>query len=206
MNEARRMQATRISKAGRWTATAVAMLALAACQSAEPPRQTVAAEATAPILAAPPEATQPARPPIPAAQATFRFEQILGVPTNKQDILAGEIARAAKGRNLTLVRRTDPSASYRVLGFLSAVGGDAGVTITYVWDIVDAQNKRIHRITGIEIGGSSDADPWAGVDSDILSNVAARTVEQIYAWVNEVPPTSAPPLPAAAAPMQGEAI
>lgn len=179
---------------------------LAGCQASDGARLGASADVTGPTVAAPPEATQPTAPPIPAALATFRFDQILGVPTNRQDVLATELARFAKGRSLTLVRRGDPTASYRLLGFLSAVGGDAGTNVTYVWDIVDAQNNRLHRISGIEIAGAASADPWSGVSDEVLAAIAARTVEQVYAWVNQVPAAGAPPSPEAAAPMGGKAI
>lgn len=196
----------------RWAAAATALVLLAACQASEGGgRLTAHREVNAPTVPAPPDATKPAPPPVPAAQASFRFDQILGVPTNKQDTLATEIARFARGRNLTLVRRGDPSASYRILGFLSAVGGDAGVNVTYVWDIVDANNNRLHRITGIEVAGTSSADPWSGVNDAVLSAIAERTVEQIYAWLNQAPagangvPSAAASRPATAA-TQGTAI
>ena len=177
---------------------------LAACQSGGiAPRQ---AAVDGPTVKAPREATTPSVPPIPAAQASFRFEQILGVPTNKADVLATGLARAARDRNLTLVRRTDPTASYRVLGFLSAAGGDTGTSVTYVWDIVDAENRRLLRISGVEIASGTSADPWSGVNEETLRVIAARTVEQINAWVNQAPPAGAPPAPAAAAPLPSQAI
>jgi len=171
----------------------VAAVALSACQSAESGRQMQARRATpAATLVAPADATRPAPPPVPATQASFRFDQILGIPANRQDTLASAIASAAKARNLTLVRRSDPNAAYRVLGYLSAVGGDGGVTVSYVWDIVDARNNRLHRFTGTEIAGSADADPWSGVDNKTLTAIGGRTVEAIYAWVNRLPPPAAP--------------
>jgi hypothetical protein len=191
---------------GRGAALVGALALLAACQASEGGRLGAGREVTGPTVPAPPEATQPTRPPIPAAQASFRFDQILGVPTNRQDVLATEIARHARSRSLTLVRRGDPTASYRLLGFLSAVGGDAGTSVTYVWDIVDARNNRLHRITGIEVAGTAQADPWSGVSDEVLAAIAARTVEQVYAWVNQSPAAGAPPSAAAAAPAPGEAI
>lgn len=183
------------TRAGRLTRAFLSLLAaaviVAGCQSNANGSRMGAGGS--PSVNAPPEATRPNPPPIPAAQATFRFDQILGVPTNRQDVLATEIARYAKGRSLTLVRRGDPSASYRLLGFLSAVGGDAGVNVTYVWDIVDANNNRLHRITGIEVAGTATADPWSGVSDQVLAAIAARTVEQVYAWLNQVPAGSPPP-------------
>lgn len=186
----------------------LATLLLAGCQNggasaARPGTATPVAR----TLATPPEAVAPTVPPVPASQATFRFDQVLGVPTNKADSLATDLGRYARGRNLTLVRRGDPTASYRILGYLSAVGGDEATNVTYVWDILDSSGRRLHRITGIEIAGEADADPWSGVNDQVLQAVAARTVEQIYAWLNQVPAgPGAPAAPAAAAQLPGTSI
>lgn len=171
---------------------------LAACQSTAPARPKAAAVA-GPTVPAPPEATQPAVPAVPAAVATFSFDQIKGVPTNKQDELARAIAKHAQARNLRLVRRTDPSATYHVWGYLSAVGGDVGTNVTYVWDIIDQSGNRVLRFSGIEIAGAADNDPWNSVDGTALDTVAARTVEDVYAWINRLPRPAVTGAPAAQA-------
>lgn len=144
-----------------------------------------------PTVAAPPEATMPAPPPIPASQASFRFEQMLGVPTNAADTLAAALGNAARARGLTLVRRGDPTASYRVLGYLSASGDADGTQIVFVWDIFDAEGRRLTRLTGTQAAGGASGDPWAGVSSEELEAVAAHTVEMMYAWANRGPATVA---------------
>lgn len=179
-------------------AMAVLLLGLlAACQTDGAPGRRSASAIAGPTVPAPPDATRPMAPAVAAANAAFRFDQILGVPTVKQDTLAHALADDARTRNIRLVRRSDPSAPYRVLGYLSAVGGDAGVSVTYVWDIVDADNKRVHRVTGVETAGTADADPWSGVDNKTLEAIAARTIEDIYAWINRLPSTGAAAVPAA---------
>lgn len=167
---------------------------LTACQSTAParPKPVVAG----PTVAAPPEATQPAVPAVPAAIATFSFDQIKGVPTNKQDELAKSIAKYAQQRNLHLVRRTDTTATYHVWGYLSAVGGDVGTNVTYVWDILDQSGNRVLRFSGIEITSGTNDDPWQGVDGTTLDTVAARTVEDVYAWINRLPQPSVAGAPA----------
>lgn len=174
---------------------------LAACQVAEVSRPKPAPAAlSGPTVAAPPEATQPAAPVIPAEMATFSFDQIKGVPTNKQDTLAQAIASYAQKRSLRLVRRTDASASYHVWGYLSAVGGDVGTNVTYVWDILDQAGNRVLRFSGIETAAAASGDPWDQVDSSVLDAIAARTVEDVYAWINRLPQPGAATVAGTAAP------
>jgi len=172
---------------------------LTACQSTEPTRSKPAVAAAGPTVPAPPEATRPAAPAVPAAVATFSFDQIKGVPTNKQDELARAIAKYAQQRNLHLVRRTDTTATYHVWGYLSAVGGDVGTNVTYVWDILDQSGNRVLRFSGIEIAGATNEDPWESVNGSVLDTVAARTVEDVYAWINRLPQPSVTGAPVAQA-------
>ncbi|MBH0239295.1 hypothetical protein [Methylobrevis albus] len=167
-------------------------LALAGCQSSSP-SSTATAGAGGPVrLQAPPDATQPTRPPVPAGQASFRFDLVQGIPTNRADELAVSLGSRARARGLTLVRRGDPAASYRILGYLSAVGGDTGTNVSYVWDVMDSGNRRLYRVTGFELAGNADGDPWGGVTDTTLDAIAARTVEALAAWIDQ-------PLPAAPA-------
>lgn len=163
---------------------------LTACQSTAPARPKPAVVA-GPTVPAPPEATQPSVPAVPADVATFAFDQIKGVPTDKQQDLAKAIAKYAQQRNLHLVRRIDTNATYHVWGYLSAVGGDVGTNVTYVWDIIDQSGNRVLRFSGVEITDGVNDDPWQGVSGGTLDTVAARTVEDVYAWINRLPQPSA---------------
>lgn len=178
---------------------------VAACQVAAPVRPKPAAAVAGPTVPAPPDATRPAAPTVPAAAATFSFDQIKGVPTNKQDALARSIATYAQQRNLRLVRRTDTTATYHVWGYLSAVGGDVGTNVTYVWDILDQSGNRVLRFSGIEIAAAADADPWEKVDNSVLDVIAARTVEDVYAWINRLPQPAEPAPAGSAAAVAGKA-
>ncbi|MBB4301182.1 hypothetical protein GGD81_000197 [Rhodobium orientis] len=130
--------------------------------------------------ATPPPAAAP--PPVPASDATIAFEPFIGMPGNRADELAKRIGVEAQRQNLNLVRRLDAEATYRVRGYLTAVGSDSGATIVYVYDIFSG-NTRVHRITGQEVSEGSDGDPWNGVENDALKNIAARTVIEIKSWL-----------------------
>lgn len=171
---------------------------LTACQSTAPARPKPAAYA-GPTVPMPPEATQPSAPAVPAAIATFAFDQIKGVPTDKQQDLAKAIAKYAQERNLHLVRRIDTTATYHVWGYLSAVGGDVGTNVTYVWDIIDQNGNFVRRFSGVEIASGVNDDPWQGVTGSTLDTVAARTVEEVYAWINRLPQPSVTGAPTAQA-------
>jgi hypothetical protein len=178
-------------------------LFLAACNTVAPEAPKKAADFDGPTVAAPPEATQIAPPAVAAADAAFRFDQFYGVPTLNREGLSRAIATAATNRSIRLLPYNDPNPPYRVLGYLSAVGGDAGVTVSYVWDVIDAHNARVHRTSGFEIAAAANADPWSAVSNQVLQAIADRSIEDLYAWINRMPappqPATPPVVPAASA-------
>ena len=149
-----------------------AMLLSACAENGTPP--TPANIASTPV---------PAAPAVPASDATVAFEPFVGIPGNRADQLAAKIGDEARRENLKLVRRVDETATYRVRGYLTAVGGESTTTIVYVYDIFSG-NTRVYRISGQETSEGSRGDPWTGVDNDALNNIAKRTVISIKAWLN----------------------
>ena len=159
----------------------VLALVLAGCSADDP-------QPAASIAAVPRPETAPPVPTIPADQATFAFDPFIGAPGNIADDLSRKIGSAARQENLTIVRRSDTKATYRVTGYLNAVGDNTGTVLVYVYDIYDAANRRVHRVTGQESSGGSAGDPWAGISGSALQNVATRTVDSLKTWITSVSP------------------
>ncbi len=128
-------------------------------------------------------ATAPSPPAVPASEATIAFEPFIGMPGNRADQLSRKIGEMAQKEKLKLARRIDEQATYRVRGYLTAVGNESGTTIVYVYDIFRG-NIRVHRISGQETSEGSRGDPWTGVDNDALNNIAIRTVVALKSWLS----------------------
>lgn len=120
---------------------------------------------------------------VPAAQARFAFQPISGVPSEQVAKLTTGLNEEAHKRSIVLVPEGDSSATYRVNGYLSAVGGPSGAIMVYVWDIVDANGTRLHRISGQEPSTGGAPDPWAGISDATLRLVAQRTIDSMAGWV-----------------------
>lgn len=120
--------------------------------------------------------------PIKGADAKFAFVEITGAPANHVIEFQRAIDAEAKARNLTIVPEGDPSATYVVKGYLSAIGDRGGTLLVYVWDVADMTGKRLHRVTGQEPAGGSGTDPWRGVNSEAVRIVAQRTIDDLVAW------------------------
>ena len=53
-----------------------------------------------------------------------------------------------------------------------------------MWDVVDRQGTRLHRVTGQEIGGAfRNGDPWTGIGTANITNAARKTMDSLANWV-----------------------
>lgn len=149
--------------------------ALAACQSSPQPPAPVSGQVSTPSIAAPQTAED---------GVTFAFEPFTGAPGNIADQLSEMIGREARSRNIQLVRRVGATATYRVNGYLAATGQPSNGTLFYVFDVVDANGRRVKRISGTEETGGASGDPWQAVGNGTLSRIAARSLIELEAWLN----------------------
>lgn len=120
---------------------------------------------------------------VPAAQARFAFQPVTGVPSEQLAKLTAGLNEEAHKRSIVLVPEGDPTATYRVHGYLSAVGGPSGAIMVYVWDILDPNGTRLYRISGQEPSTGGVPDPWAGISDVTLRLVAQRTIDSMAGWV-----------------------
>lgn len=122
--------------------------------------------------------------PIKGPDAKFAFVEISGAPARHALEFNKAIDREAKTRNLNVVPEGDPSATYLVKGYLSAIGDSRGTLLIYVWDVSDVNGRRLHRVSGQEPAAGSGNDPWGGINPDAVATAAERTIDDLIAWVS----------------------
>jgi hypothetical protein len=122
--------------------------------------------------------------PIKGPDARFAFAQIAGVPSTHVTEFSRALNREAEARHLTIVPEGDPSATYVVKGYLSAIGDRSGAVLVYVWDVTDTNGRRLHRVTGQEPTDSGGVDPWQGIGDEAVRTVAERTIDDLVSWVS----------------------
>jgi hypothetical protein len=123
-----------------------------------------------------------AAPAVPFADAKFSFAAVTGAPAQVLATLSAQLGQEAFTQKVTLVPSGDPTATYVIKGYLSAVGDTSGTILVYVWDVFDTSGKRVHRISGQETSVKGSQDPWSGVDKDTTLNVARRTIGALVLW------------------------
>ena len=122
---------------------------------------------------------------LPAASGeSLRFLPIIGAPVQAVTPLSRQLGAEARARGLTIKSASDASSEHILKGYFSAFADSGNVTITYVWDILDASGGRLHRIQGQEIVPSGAQDPWAAVPASVMQQIATKSMAEYVSWRN----------------------
>ena len=182
------------ANAAKWTSTLAllaaltAPLALGAC---------VAVETTAEVAPDAAASHQFAlRQGANFAQASLAIVSVEGAPSAIAADFVRRLDSAARARQLAVVDAG--KARYFVRGYLSASPTEDGAEIEYVWDVFTAGKQRVQRLNdAVEVKGAGD-DPWALAGEAALTSVAAKSADDLAAFLSNTP--EAAPAAAAAEP------
>jgi hypothetical protein len=106
---------------------------------------------------------------------------IIGTPPEIAEQMTQALAAAGQDRKLILLPAGE-KATYTLRGYLVASSEKKGSTISYIWDVTDAQGTRVARISGDEvIATRTGSDPWSGVDGAAIRSIAGKTTSQLAA-------------------------
>jgi hypothetical protein len=129
------------------------------------------------------------------APATVAIVSVAGAPDAVASSFLQELARDARAREIVLVE--PKKARYLVRGYLSAAATADGATLEYVWDVFGPDKLRAQRLNDvISVKGEGD-DPWAIAGEAALNSVAAKSADDLAAFLSNTP--DAKPIAAAAA-------
>ena len=133
---------------------------------------------------------------------TLAFESIDGPPPEVFRKLVTSLNDEASTRQLPVTSRAN-AATYRVRGYVSALVERGRTSFAWVWDIYDADKRRVLRLSGEEpAAAGKHRDAWAGADNDVLRKIARDGLEQVAAFLNgsAPPPAASPPATPASEP------
>lgn len=122
--------------------------------------------------------------------ATVAMESLDGAPDAVTARFDRVFAKAAAARDITMA---EPStAHYLVRGYLDAASADDGTTVTYVYDIFDANDQqRVNRVTDVLTLPTSGGDAWAQVDNSVMASLAGRSADALAAALADTPAAKA---------------
>jgi hypothetical protein len=120
--------------------------------------------------------------PIKGDAARFSFTPVTGLPMAFANELNDSLKENAAKRSITIVPEGDPTATYVVKGYVSAIGDRQGTLLVYVWDVFDLRGNRLHRYSGQAPGGGAVVDPWRGIKAATVSAAARNAIDDLKAW------------------------
>lgn len=125
--------------------------------------------------------------------ATIAFESIDGPPQPVFQRLVENLATEAIARQVTVISR-EATPNYRIRGYLAAHVERGRTHIGWVWDVYDAEKRRMLRIAGEEPGGRRGTDAWSAADDPMLRRIARTSIERLAAFL-DASATRPPPAP-----------
>jgi hypothetical protein len=125
------------------------------------------------------------RPDVSLANASVAFVSVDGPPAAVSASFSQSLAREAAAQDIVIVDAK--KAHYLVRGYLSAYATEDGAAIEYVWDIFNKDKQRTQRVNDVlEVKGDG-SDPWRIVSEAALASVAARSADDLAAFLSNTP-------------------
>jgi len=124
---------------------------------------------------------------------TVAFESIDGPPETVFKNLVAQLNQEAQSRQVSVVSR-ESAAQYRIRGYVAAHVQGKKTTISWVWDVYDADHNRAMRLTGEE-AGASGRTAWNAADDQVLNHIARDGMTRLSAFLTDpsAPIPSGPP-------------
>jgi hypothetical protein len=117
--------------------------------------------------------------------ATVALVSVEGAPSEIVQSFSSALGDAAKTREISIVDAR--AAHYLIRGYLSATATEDGAEVEYVWDVFGPDKKREFRLNDVmEAKGTGDS-PWAVVTPAILASVAAKSADDLAAFLSRSP-------------------
>ncbi len=132
----------------------------------------------------PPPTNMARREGVSPRGASVAIADIQGVSLQLSDRLSHVFEQAARAREINL---TDAkTAHYLVRGYLSTAPAEGGATFAVIWDVYDANKRRMQRIDDrIFVKGAGPA--LDGMDESVLNQIAVKSADDLAAVLTNMP-------------------
>jgi hypothetical protein len=117
--------------------------------------------------------------PTAAEGASIIFESVDGPPRPISARLAKSLDQEAQARKLVVMTRGG-QALYHIRAYLAAHSEGGTTTLTWAFDVFDAERKRAFRLRGEERGS---AGGWNAADDATLQRIAAAGIAQLMTFI-----------------------
>ena len=126
--------------------------------------------------------------------SSIAFESIDGPPVAVFQNLVTTLSAEAQARQVQVVSRNGNPA-YRIRGYLAAIVVGGKSHISWVWDVYDADKRRVLRISGEEASGRPGTNAWAAADEQMMRRIARSSIDRLVTFLAAPPAVEPGPQP-----------
>ncbi|HZO47788.1 MAG TPA: hypothetical protein VFB68_17955 [Xanthobacteraceae bacterium] len=119
--------------------------------------------------------------PTAAEGATIIFESIDGPPKPVSTRLARSLDQEAAARRLVVVTRGG-QALYHIRAYLAANNEGGTTSLTWAFDVYDAERKRAFRVSGEERAAGGGGS-WNAANDATLQRIANTSIDQLMTFI-----------------------
>ncbi|MBK5961429.1 hypothetical protein CCR97_24960 [Rhodoplanes elegans] len=145
------------------------------------------------------QAGGPAVAAAPTGRATVAFESIDGPPESVFSRMVQSLTSEAQTRQLAVVSRQTP-AHYRVRVYTATIVTPKKSVVSWVWDVYDADQRRVYRMSGEEPVSGAGSNTWAAADEQVIRRMASSGMDRLAGFMAAPRSTPAPSGPAPSGP------
>jgi len=116
------------------------------------------------------------------SRGTIAFKPVIGAPLSAVQPMSAELGLEARENGLLITSQASGPSDHILVGYLSAFPEGKTTTVAFVWDILDSNGTRLHRIRGQEKVSGTASDPWSIVPPKVMKTIADRTISEYLAW------------------------
>jgi hypothetical protein len=117
--------------------------------------------------------------------ATVAIVSVDGVPADLSARFRRSLDEAAAARRIASA--PPDRARYLARGYLTASSIEGGAEVDLVWDVFAPDKRRVQRLSDeMAVKGSGD-DAWAMIDDAALNAVAAKSADDLAAYLSNTP-------------------
>lgn len=150
------------------------------------------------------DGTPTATAPATGRGPTVAFESIDGPPEPVFQRLVQNLSDEAQVRQVAVVSRAE-AAQYRVRAYVATQTQGSRATVSWVWDVYDADQRRVLRLSGEEPASAGGAGTWAVADEQIIRRIANTGMDRLIAYLAS-PGSGTRPAPAVPERSRGPAV
>ncbi len=129
------------------------------------------------------------RPSASPRGASVALASLTGVPEAVENRMRDAFAAQAAQKNITVA--DSQKAAYLLRGYVTSYPVEKGVAVAVVYDVFDAKKKRARRLENGVIVQSAEAAPWPGFDDAAISGLAAKSADDLAAFLAMTPEAAA---------------